>query len=220
MRGSRSLGLALVAAALGAAPALAQQQNAAPPANAPANMTPRASMAPNATTPPNAPVANNENTAANGKGPSGSLEKYNGEWRTSKVVGATVYNSSGDSIGTVDDLLMNGDGSVNEAVISTGGGAFGIGGKLVAVPFNQLKFEPSATNNNGAAPGQNGGHNAEHTGRQQSASQSPGEGRGERGALASDVLQHSHAERDEGFARQGADLQIRKLGLIATRRLG
>ena len=153
MRGSRSLSLALVAAALGAAPALAQQQNAAaPPANAPANMTPRASMAPNATTPPNAPVANNENTAANGKGPSGSLEKYNGEWRTSKVVGATVYNSNGDSIGTVDDLLMNGDGSVKEAVISTGGGAFGIGGKLVAVPFDQLKFEPSATNNNGAAP--------------------------------------------------------------------
>jgi sporulation protein YlmC with PRC-barrel domain len=152
MRGSRSLGLALVAAALGAAPALAQQQTAAaPPANAPANMTPRASMAPNANTPPNAPMANNENTA-NGKGPSGSLEKYNGEWRTSKVVGATVYNSNGDSIGTVDDLLMNGDGSVNEAVISTGGGAFGIGGKLVAVPFNQLKFEPSATNNNGAAP--------------------------------------------------------------------
>jgi sporulation protein YlmC with PRC-barrel domain len=149
MRGSRSLGLALVAAALGAAPALAQQQNnAAPPANAPANTT----MAPNTTAPSNARMANNENAAANAKGPTGQLEMYNGEWRTSKVVGATVFNSNGDSIGTVDDLLMNSDGSVKEAVISTGGGAFGIGSKLVAVPFNQLKFEPSVNNNNAAAP--------------------------------------------------------------------
>jgi sporulation protein YlmC with PRC-barrel domain len=141
MRGSRSLGLVLVAAALGATPALAaQQQNAAAPlVNAPANTAP----APLATMPPN---ANNETMANNGKGLSGSLEKYNGEWRTSKVVGATVYNSNGDSIGTIDDLLMDESGKISQAVVSTGG-VLGMGGKLVAVPFDQLKFEPSAGNN-------------------------------------------------------------------------
>jgi|SRR5271163_3812991 len=141
MRGSRSLGLVLVAAALGAAPALAaQQQNAgAPLANAPANTAP----APLATMPPNANTATMEN---NGKGLSGSLEKYNGEWRTSKVVGATVYNSNGDSIGTINDLLMDESGKISQAVVSTGG-VLGMGGKLVAVPFDQLKFEPSAGNN-------------------------------------------------------------------------
>jgi len=153
MRGSRSLGLALVAAALGVAPALAQQQNnAAPPPNAPANTTPApgTSMAPNATTPPRAPMASNESTAANTKGPSGSLQKSNDEWRTSKLVGATVFDSNGDSLGTINDLLTNDSGKITQAVISTGG-VLGIGGKLVAVPFDQLKFEPSA-GNNGAPP--------------------------------------------------------------------
>ena len=39
MRGTRSLGLALIAATLGAAPALAQQSTSAPPSNAPAANT-------------------------------------------------------------------------------------------------------------------------------------------------------------------------------------
>jgi len=150
MRGTRSLSLTLVAAALGAAPALAQQNGAAPPANAPAKTAPApgASMSPNATTPAKSPMAN-QSTAANTKGPSGSLEKYNGEWRTSKLVGATVFDSNGDNLGTIDDLLTDDSGKISQAVISTGG-VLGMGGKLVEVPFDQLKLEPSA-GNNGAA---------------------------------------------------------------------
>jgi len=145
MRGTRSLSLALVAAALGAAPALAQQNGAAPAAQAPVG----ASMTPNATTPPKSPMANNQSTETNTKGPSGSLEKYNGEWRTSKLVGATVFNSSGDDLGTIDDLLTDDNGKISQAVISTGG-VLGMGGKLVEVPFDQLKLEPSADNNSAA----------------------------------------------------------------------
>ena len=142
MRGSRSLGLVLVAVALGASPALAaQQQNAAPLANAPANTVPAPQAMP--------PNANNETMANNGKGLSGSLEKYNGEWRTSKLVGAAIFNSNGDNLGTIDDLLTDDSGKISQAVISTGG-VLGMGGKLVEVPFDQLKFEPSASNN--AAP--------------------------------------------------------------------
>jgi sporulation protein YlmC with PRC-barrel domain len=121
MRGTRSLGLALVAAAL----ASAHQQNGAAPA---ASATPAPST-------------------ANTSGPSGSLQKYNDEWPTSKLIGATVYNSNGNSIGTIDDLLTDDSGKITQAVISTGGGVLGMGGKLVAVRFDRLKFQPSAGNN-------------------------------------------------------------------------
>jgi hypothetical protein len=220
MRGTRSLGLALVAAALGAAPALAQQQNTGnAPQAAPTTITPApsatnpntgsdktaavsngqsntaptdqtaitnqtttdqsaaastnqsttapadqtagtkhpttdknaaANPAPSATTapPPSDRSAANppqDNTAANtnNTGPTGSLQKYNDEWRTSKVVGATVFNSKGDSIGSINDMLMDDSGKVIQVIISTGG-VLGIGGKLVAVPFEQLKFQESA----------------------------------------------------------------------------
>ena len=67
------------------------------------------------------------------------------EWCTSKLVGETVFDSSGDNAGTIDDLLTDDSGKISQAVISTGG-VLGMG-KLVEVPFDQLKFEPSAGNN-------------------------------------------------------------------------
>ncbi len=146
MRGARPLSLAVVALSLGAAPAIAQQTHAGGPANtSPAPTTPMARSNVPAANNANPPAATAENT--NAKGPTGSLEKYNGEWRTDKVVGATVFNDKGDSIGTVNDLLMGDDGKVSQVIISTGA-VLGIGGKLVAVPFDQIKFEPSVGNNN------------------------------------------------------------------------
>lgn len=94
----------------------------------------------------------------NDKGPAGSLEKSHGEWRASKLIGADVYNRQGQTIGSVDDFLMRNDGQVSEAVISVGG-FLGIGAKLVSVPFDHLKFEPSKTsapaNNVASAPAAN-----------------------------------------------------------------
>ena len=71
--------------------------------------------------------------------------KTHDEWRASGLVGATVYNDQGNSIGTVSDLLVSSDGSVQNAVLSVGG-FLGIGSKLVEVPFNTIKFAPSALN--------------------------------------------------------------------------
>lgn len=73
---------------------------------------------------------------------SGSLQKSHGEWRASKLVGAGVYNDSGDNIGSIDDLLMNDSGQIKTVVVSVGG-FIGIGNKLVAVPFDKFKFEQS-----------------------------------------------------------------------------
>jgi sporulation protein YlmC with PRC-barrel domain len=80
--------------------------------------------------------------------PTGSLQMSHNAWRTSKLDGATVYNSAGDSIGTIDDLLISKSGHVQDAVLSVGG-FLGIGDKLVEVPFTKLKFQASKSNTNG-----------------------------------------------------------------------
>jgi PRC-barrel domain len=107
-----------VVSALIAAPVLAQQP--VPPA-APA------------TTVPSAGPASPGMTA-------GRLQKTDGGWRSSRIVGATVYNDSDQSIGTVDDLIVGQDGKISTAVISVGG-FLGMGSKLVRVPYDQLRFE-------------------------------------------------------------------------------
>ena len=60
--------------------------------------------------------------------------------RSSKIVGASVYNDQNQSIGSIDDVLMSDtDHKADTAVISVGG-FLGMGAKLVSVPFDQLKI--------------------------------------------------------------------------------
>jgi sporulation protein YlmC with PRC-barrel domain len=79
------------------------------------------------------------------KAPNGRLVTTDGDWRATELVGATVYNDQGDSIGTVDDLLLSSDGTVSNAVLSVGG-FLGMGTKLIEVPFKDLRFAPSQSN--------------------------------------------------------------------------
>ena len=138
---SRSRLLATIAAAaLFCAPALAAQpDNAGNGVKAAQPGAAATAPAPAATAMPAQHEA--ANTSAT-NGPSGTLHKTAGDWRSSMLVGATVYNEQGKDIGTVDDLLLNSGGKVTQAVLSVGG-FLGIGSKLVAVPFDQLKIEPS-----------------------------------------------------------------------------
>jgi hypothetical protein len=61
--------------------------------------------------------------------------------RASKVIGSTVYGENNDSIGSVDDIMIPQHGGDPVAVLSVGG-FLGIGAKLVAVPYEQLRFDP------------------------------------------------------------------------------
>ena len=70
----------------------------------------------------------------------GRPQRTRGGWRSSRIVGATVYNDRDERIGTVDDLIVGQDGRISEAVLSVGG-FLRIGAKLVAVPYDQLRFE-------------------------------------------------------------------------------
>jgi PRC-barrel domain len=59
-------------------------------------------------------------------------------YRASKVIGSTVYNDGRDTIGTIDDLIVNPRDSVTYAILSVGG-FLGLGTHLVAVPFGSLR---------------------------------------------------------------------------------
>ncbi len=54
-------------------------------------------------------------------------------YRASKLIGATVYNEKKKTVGTVNDLIIAGDGQVNLAIIDVGG-FLGVGAKHVAIP--------------------------------------------------------------------------------------
>jgi hypothetical protein len=103
----------ILGAALLAGPALAQTQGANAPA---AGLSPAPSN-------PNLAVA--------------SVRMTDGR-RASKIIGAGVYSDPNTQIASIDDLMLDKSNRAVFAILSVGGLA-GIGGKLVAVPFDKLQ---------------------------------------------------------------------------------
>jgi sporulation protein YlmC with PRC-barrel domain len=60
-------------------------------------------------------------------------------WRGSKVVGLNVYNDQNESVGSINDLLMDKSGNIKAVVLGVGG-FLGMGEHLVAIPFDKIKF--------------------------------------------------------------------------------
>ena len=82
-----------------------------------------------------------------------------GDWRASKVVGLKVYNDDNESLGSINDLLMDKGGNIKAVVIGVGG-FLGVGQHFVAVPLDKVKFvnEPVAyTGTAGSGAGGAGG---------------------------------------------------------------
>ena len=67
-----------------------------------------------------------------------------GDVRASNLLGAMVKRLTGDSIGEVEDLIVSADADVRLAVISVGG-VLGVGGKTIAIPFDQFMVAPDGT---------------------------------------------------------------------------
>lgn len=92
-----------------------------------------------------------------------SPSSFTGNWRASKVVGLSVYNDKNESVGSINDVLMDKSGKIVAVVIGVGG-FLGVGEHLVAIPFEKVKFstEPvaytgtAATGAGGAAGGMGG----------------------------------------------------------------
>lgn len=59
--------------------------------------------------------------------------------RAEKVIGSTVYNQANESVGSIDDLIIEPTNRVVYAIVSVGG-FLGVGDRLVAVPFDSINF--------------------------------------------------------------------------------
>ena len=68
-----------------------------------------------------------------------NVQKLAAGYRASKVIGSNAANSDNETIGKIDDLLVSSDGKDPYAVLSIGG-FLGMGSRLVAVPYDSLKF--------------------------------------------------------------------------------
>lgn len=69
------------------------------------------------------------------------LKSLSTGYRSTKVVGATVVNAANEKIGTIDDLIITRSDRVPYGIVSVGG-FLGMGEKLVAVPFEDMKITP------------------------------------------------------------------------------
>jgi sporulation protein YlmC with PRC-barrel domain len=90
-----------------------------------------------------APAASNTST---------SPSSFTGNWRASKVVGLSVYNDKNESVGSINDVLMDKSGKIVAVVIGVGG-FLGVGEHLVAVPFEKVKFSTEPVAYTGTAAG-------------------------------------------------------------------
>ncbi len=59
--------------------------------------------------------------------------------RVSRIIGANIRNNQNDSVGEVEDLIMDRQGNVKAAIISVGG-FLGIGERWVAVNYDSLNM--------------------------------------------------------------------------------
>jgi sporulation protein YlmC with PRC-barrel domain len=91
--------------------------------------------------------------------PGGQLTQMpQGATRLSDMIGVEVVGSDITKLGEVEDVLIARDGTVNAVVIEVGG-ALGVGGRSVAVPYGSLLWNfdvgpttgPSASNTGGTA---------------------------------------------------------------------
>jgi sporulation protein YlmC with PRC-barrel domain len=84
---------------------------------------------------------------------SSTATSLQGDWRASKLAGLSVYNDDNESLGSINDLLMDKSGTVKAVVIGVGG-FLGVGEHLVTVSFDKLKFvnEPVAYTGAAGAP--------------------------------------------------------------------
>jgi sporulation protein YlmC with PRC-barrel domain len=115
--------------------AFAQTTTAPSPSAPPAAAAPHAT-APTATAPQAAAPASASHILP--AATQASRHMRDDQIRASKLIGAAVYDSADQKIGTVDELVLNPDGKVADVVIGVGG-FLGAGEKRVAVAMADLK---------------------------------------------------------------------------------
>src|SRR5580692_4083298 len=62
-------------------------------------------------------------------------------YRMSKLIGSSVINDKNEKIGTVDDVIADKDNKQLSFAVLQVGGFLGVGGHLVAVPYDSLVID-------------------------------------------------------------------------------
>ena len=131
----KELQIATALAALLAAPVLAQNP---PPAAPSTGAQQTAPMPTTPHTPPPAPTA----AAPDSTGAAGELRFVKAqqaeEMLASTLLGTPVYNGENQSLGEINDVLLDADGQLRTVVIGVGG-FLGIAERDVAVPWKALR---------------------------------------------------------------------------------
>jgi len=68
-----------------------------------------------------------------------TAQAYRGQWRLYKMIGLDVYNQNDEKLGDIAELLTDQAGKIQTAILGVGG-FLGVGERMVAVNFDQLKF--------------------------------------------------------------------------------
>ena len=61
-------------------------------------------------------------------------------YRASKIIGSSVVNAAGDTVGKVDEIIIGPDGKAPFVVLSVGG-FLGVGDRLIALPYEQMRTD-------------------------------------------------------------------------------
>lgn len=81
--------------------------------------------------------------------PSGQPAWYShqaGEMRASKLIGTSVVNAANESIGDINEIVLDKDGKVAAVIIGVGG-FLGMGEREVALSFESLRMTRDQNNN-------------------------------------------------------------------------
>lgn len=63
-----------------------------------------------------------------------------GSYRASRIIDSDVVNDANDTIGTIEDLIISTESDKALYALISVGGFLGMGSRVVAVPFNQLRL--------------------------------------------------------------------------------
>lgn len=88
------------------------------------------------------PAAQAADSSQTGTPLTGRKGSFSNATNASDIIGKTAYSSAGESIGSINDLLVDNHGRVQAAVVDVGG-FLGMGSHTVAIDWNQLKINPS-----------------------------------------------------------------------------
>lgn len=87
-------------------------------------------------------LAQQSTTGTSGTSESSPQGSFSNATHASDIIGKKVYNPEGETVGSVNDLLINAQGQVQAAIVNTGG-TMGMGSRTVAIDWSQVKINPS-----------------------------------------------------------------------------